>query len=104
MYRSRLDELREEQGQYTTLKAASDFAACLKAQATDNMLELGYRERKQVHNLKYYTWVEQQGRTAGDLNDLWYNQEKNFIGVQKQAEEIDTLINDFNQKTGLLKE
>jgi hypothetical protein len=37
------------------------------------------------------------------LNDQWYNQEKSFAGVQKQADEIDALINEFNQKTGLLK-
>jgi cysteine synthase len=103
MYRSRLLELRNEEGPYTALKAAADFAACLKAQRTDNMIELGYRERKQVHNLKYYTWVEQQGKTAEELDELWYDQEKNFIGVQNQAGEIDALINEFNQKTGLLK-
>jgi cysteine synthase len=103
MYRSRLEELRIEEGPYTALKAAADFASCLKAQRTDNMLELGYQERKRVHNLKYYTWVEQQGRTAEELDELWYDQEKNFIGVQNQADEIDALINEFNQKTGLLK-
>jgi cysteine synthase len=104
MYRSRLEESRKEEGPYTALKAAADFAACLKAQKTDNMLELGYRERKRVHNLKYYTWVEQQGKTAEELDELWYNQENNFIGVQNQAGEIDALINEFNQKTGLLKD
>jgi cysteine synthase len=103
MYRSRIEELRKEEGPYTALKAAADFAACMKAQRTDNMRELGYKERKQVHNLKYYTWVEQQGKTAEELDELWYDQEKNFIGVQNQAGEIDALINEFNQKTGLLK-
>jgi cysteine synthase len=103
MYRSRLVELREEEGSYSALKAAGDFAACLKGQRIDNMLELGYRERRRVHNLKYYTWVEQQGRTAEELNDQWYNQERSFAGVQKQADEIDALINEFNRKTGLLK-
>ena len=103
MYRSRLDELREEEGPYTALKAAGDFAASLMGESTDNMLELTYRERKRVHNLKYYTWVEQQGRTADELDDQWYNQEKSFGGVQKQADAIDALINEFNQRTGLLK-
>ncbi|GHV96293.1 pyridoxal-5'-phosphate-dependent protein subunit beta [Spirochaetia bacterium] len=103
MYRSRLVELRDEEGSYTALKAAGDFAASLKGESTDNMLELGYQERKRVHNLKYYTWVEQQGRAAEELNDQWYNPEKSFAGVQKQADEIDALINEFNQKTGLLK-
>jgi hypothetical protein len=103
MYRSRLAELREEEGPYTALKAAADFAASLHGEGTDNMLELGYRERKRVHNLKYYTWVEQQGRTAEELNDQWYNQGKSFAAVQKQADEIDALINEFNERAGLLK-
>ena len=103
MYRSRIDELREEEGPYTALKAAGDFAASLRGESTDNMLELGYRERKRVHNLKYYTWVEQQGRTAEELDDQWYHQEKSFAGVQKQVDEIDALITEFNQRAGLLK-
>jgi cysteine synthase len=103
MYRSRITELREEQGEYRSLDAAAAYASSLAGQGTGNMLELTWPERKRVHNLKYYTWVEQQGRTAGELNDQWYHQEKNFLAVQKQAGEIDDLINDFNERTGLLK-
>jgi cysteine synthase len=103
MYRSRIAELREEKGEYRSLDAAADYASSLMGQRTDNMLELTWPERKRVHNLKYYTWVEQQGRTVEELNDQWYHQEKNFLGVQKQAGEIDDLINDFNERTGLLK-
>lgn len=33
--------------------------------------ELSYYERKAIHNLKYYTWVEQQGRTSEELNAQW---------------------------------
>jgi cysteine synthase len=103
MYRSRLAELREEEGPYTKEKAASDFAASLHGESVDNMCELAMTERKRVHNLKYYTWVEQQGKTAEELNEQWYNQEKNFLAVQKQAAEIDALINEFNERTGLIK-
>jgi cysteine synthase len=104
MYRSRLAELEKAEGPYTNMKAGEDFAASLKGEGTDNMLELGYEERMRVHNLKYYTWVEQQGRTAEELNEQWYNQEKNFSGVQKQVDEVDALINEFNQRTCLLKD
>jgi cysteine synthase len=103
MYRSRVAELREEQGEYRPLDASADYAASLAGQKTDNMLELTWPERRRVHNLKYYTWVEQQGRTSEDLDDQWYHQEKNFLGVQKQVEQIDELINEFNERTGLLK-
>jgi hypothetical protein len=102
MYCSRIEELQQHEGPYTKEKAARDFAACLQNQGTDNLLELTQQERKRVHNLKYYTWVEQQGKTAEELNEQWYNQEKNFAAVQKQASEIDELINDFNRQTGLL--
>jgi cysteine synthase len=103
MYRSRLAELQEEEGPYTSLKAAGDYAASLLGEGTDNMIELTYRERKRVHNLKYYTWVEQQGKASEDLNDQWYNQEKSFLAVQKQADEIDGLIDEFNERVGLSK-
>jgi cysteine synthase len=103
MYRSRLEELRQELGDYRTLNGAADFAASLQGEGTDNMRELTYRDRKQVHNLKYYTWVEQQGRTVEELDDQWYHQERSFLGVQKQAAEIDALITQFNERTGLLK-
>jgi cysteine synthase len=103
MYHSRLEELLEEDGPYSTVKAAMDYAGSLKGEDTANMLELTYEGRKRVHNLKYYTWVEQQGRTAEELNDQWYRQEKNFLGVQKQAAAVDALINEFNHRTGLMK-
>jgi cysteine synthase len=109
MYRSRIAELREEggrrgpHGEYRPLDAAADYAASLAGQKTDNMLELTWPERKRVHHLKYYTWVEQQGRSSEELDDQWYHQEKNFLGVQKQADQIDELINEFNERTGLLK-
>ena len=101
MYLSRLEELRETQGRYTTVGAAVDYAASLAAAKTDNLVELTYAERKRIHHLKYYTWVEQQGRSVDELNDQWYRQDKTFEAVQKQTEQIDALIDDFNDKVGL---
>lgn len=97
MYKSRVEELQEEDGPYTLVDAAKGFARSLRGIKTDNMLELSYLERKRIHNLKYYTWIEQQGRLVEDLNDQWYDQEKAFISVQKQVEEIDALIEEFNE-------
>jgi len=103
MYRSRIDELQEEEGAYNALKASADFARSLDGQGTDQMAELNYQERRRVHNLKYFTWVEQQGRTPEELTDQWYDQEKNFLGVQRQTDAIDELIDAFNAETGLLE-
>jgi cysteine synthase A len=37
------------------------------------MQELTYPDRKRVHNLKYYTWVEQQGKTYEEIQAQWYD-------------------------------
>ncbi|MCL2627146.1 MAG: pyridoxal-5-phosphate-dependent protein subunit beta [Oscillospiraceae bacterium] len=97
MYKSRLEELCEIQGEYKSSCAAFDYAKSLYGAATDNMLELTEFERKRIHNLKYYTWVEQQGRTADELNDQWYRQDLTFESVRGQADDIDELIEEFNE-------
>lgn len=72
-----------------------DYTRHLDCLKTDNMLELTYPERKRVHNLKYYTWVEQQGKTSEELNAQWYGTA--FEDVHKQAKAIDELIMAFNE-------
>ena len=102
MYLSRIEELRQEQGEYNSTKAAVDYAAHLAAAKTDNLLELTYVERKRIHNLKYFTWVEQQGRHVDELNDQWYRQDLTFEAVQKQTEQVEALIDEFNDMVGLI--
>ena len=104
MYGSRIKELQEENGAYTSTMAAVDYAKHIASIKTDNMQELTYIDRKRVHNLKYYTWVEQQGRTAEELNALWYDDEHTWGAVRREAEDIDKLIHEFNERTGLLKQ
>jgi len=101
LYQSRLLELREMNGEYTELDAAADYERYLLGQTLDNMAELNYRDRKRVHNLKYYTWVEQQGKTYDEIQNQWY-QDDYWSGVQSQVEHIDSLITDFNARVGLL--
>jgi cysteine synthase A len=101
LYRSRIYEMQQEFGQYTEKDAAADFARYLHGQSTDNMLELRYTDRRRIHNLKYYTWVEQQGRTYEEIQAQWY--EPNYwTDVQKQADQIDELIIEFNKEVGLV--
>jgi cysteine synthase len=101
LYRSRLHEMHQEFGEYSERDAAADFARYLHGESTDNMLELRYTDRRRVHNLKYYTWVEQQGRTYEEIQKQWY--ESNYwTDIQKQADEIDELIVEFNKEVGLM--
>jgi cysteine synthase A len=101
MYGSRIIELDEQQGPYTAEVAARDYWHHLASTKTDNMEELTYMSRKRIHNLKYYTWVEQQGRTLEELNAQWYD-EHYWDNVHKQVEEIDRLTEEFNERTGVL--
>jgi len=102
LYASRLVEMHQEYGEYTAADAAADFARWLQGQSTDNMLELRYPDRKRVHNLKYYTWVEQQGKTYEEIQEQWY-QADYWTDVQKLVPEIDALIEAFNAEVGLMK-
>ena len=102
MYQSRIDELNQQQGAYSKVAAAADFAGHLQSIRTDTMQELTYEDRKRIHNLKYYTWVEQQGKTYEEINQQWYD-EHYWIDMHEQAAELDKLINQFNAATGVLE-
>jgi len=103
MYGSRIEELNQQHGAYNAHEAALDHAVHMLGLKTDSMLELTYTERKRVHNLKYYTWVEQQGMDVEDLNAQWYDTKNTWDAVHAQAKELDQLICEFNEATGLLK-
>jgi len=102
LYQSRLREMHEEFGEYSEVDAAEDFSRYLMGERTDNLLDLSYQDRHRIHNLKYFTWVEQQGKTFEEITEQWYNQEY-WTGIQSQVDEMDELINEFNDKVGLLK-
>jgi hypothetical protein len=100
LYGSRLQEMTNEFGIYTENQAAADFARYMLGESTDNMIELTYPDRKRVHNLKYFTWVEQQGKTYPEIQAQWYEPDY-WTDVQTQVEQIDELIIDFNADAGV---
>jgi cysteine synthase len=101
LYGSRLKEMHEEFGEYSQTDAAEHYAHYLQGVSTDNMIELTYTDRRRVHNLKYYTWVEQQGKTYEEIQAQWYDSEY-WTSFQGQADEIDALIEEFNGRVGLI--
>ncbi len=101
MYQSRLVELDEEEGEFKTADAAAAFHRFLLGSSTDNMLELNYYARKRIHNLKYFTWVEQQGKSFEEIQAQWY-EENYWTAIQSQTEQIDDLIEAFNDQVGLI--
>jgi cysteine synthase len=99
LYRTRLDEMRTERGEYTERQAAVDLEHYLLGATTDHLRELRYTDRKAIHNLKYFTWVEQQGKTVQELNALW---DPGFWDrLADWLPEWDAAIEAFNEETGV---
>jgi cysteine synthase len=100
LYRSRLKELNEEYGTYSVSRAGKDQERYIYGTSTDYMKELTYQEKKAIHNLKYFTWIEQQQKDISDLNQLWYDR-KIWPQIFNQHKKWDELIVEFNAMTGL---
>ncbi len=100
MYRSRLGELTAERGAYVAAQAERDLSGPLHHQRIDFFKELGYYDRKAIHNLKYYTWVEQQGKSSEELNAQWDPAYWRALFEEEPAR-VDALINGLNREIGL---
>ena len=99
LYGSRLKELDAQLGKYTRENALVDMERRLLGTTADYMKELTYTDRKAVHNLKYFTWIEQQGRTSEELRRLW--DPAFWDETFSQVSEYDRLIEEFNKEVGL---
>jgi len=102
LYQTRLAELTEERGEYTEMQAAIDYNLHLQGIKTDHTLELRYQDRKRIHNLKYYTWIEQMGKSVEELDAQWYDYPAYWDRIHRLVEPIDKLIEAFNERVGLL--
>ncbi|MFH1177145.1 MAG: pyridoxal-phosphate dependent enzyme, partial [Acidobacteriota bacterium] len=98
LYLTRLAELRETRGEYSEVQAAIDFERHLLGATTDHTKELTHPDRKAIHNLKYFTWVEQQGKTVEELNELW--RPGFWEDLVDQLPEWDAAIGAFNRDVG----
>jgi cysteine synthase len=104
LYGSRLKELEEQFGPYDETDAAIDYHRNLMALSTDYVQELTYYGRKRIHNLKYFTWIEQQDKSLEELDAQWHDYDNYWESIRNQVDKIDELINEFNKRTGLLKD
>jgi cysteine synthase A len=102
LYQTRLKELEEKHGPYDKMRAAIDYHRYLMGVTIDFMAELGHWERRRIHNLKYYTWVEQMGKSVEELDAQWYDYPDYWDRIHALVEPIDELIEAFNERTGLL--
>lgn len=102
LYQSRLEEMEEVMGPYREKEALADYHRHLRGLSMDYVQELSYYDKKRIHNLKYYTWIEQQGKDLEELEAQWYDGENYWGSIPEKVEPLDDLIDAFNQKTGLL--
>jgi len=96
LYGSRIQELEDAKGVYSEADAERD-RELLNSTTHDNTKELNYYDKKAIHNLKYFTWIEQQAKELKELNAQWYDHEEFWTKTLNQADEIDDLVKDFNQ-------
>jgi len=97
MYRSRLEEQTGAHGAFTAVSAAQAQVGSLERQAVDHFKELTFPEKKAIHNLKYYTWVEQQGKTYEEICAQWQPEYWTQLFTEEAAH-FDKLIDQFNQE------
>ncbi len=95
-YYSVMDWLEREEGKMDEAMAAYRMASTFHGQKLDWILE-GTREvRQRWHNLKYYTWVEQQGKTVEELDaqrdPAWWQEHQQMVA------EIDRRIMAFRKE------
>jgi len=101
LYRSRLAEMEQAEGVYTREDAVRDYHRHLLGLSRSDLLELGHYDKKRIHNLKYFTWVEQQGKDAVELDAQWHDYPDYWTRIQNQAGEVDRAIQEINDLAGL---
>ncbi len=97
LYGSRIEELRAELGPCDEAQAMAAHHRHLLGAGTDHMIELTHPARRRIHNLKYFTWIEQQGRGLDELNAQWHDRD-HWDNIIAQRGEIDRLITAFNAR------
>ncbi len=90
MYQSKL--LEED---YNLFDAQIAYLVFLQGLKTDYIDELTYKDKKRIHNLKYYTWVEQQGMSVEELDRQWHDPHY-WKKIQLSTKKIDESIQEFN--------
>jgi len=96
LYGSRLEEMTAAEGAYDEATAWRHVGRYLEAITTDHLRELSFPDRRALHNLKYFTWVEQQQRTVEDLERLW--DPAFWEETYAEVDEWDRLIVSFNER------
>ncbi|MFZ4816036.1 MAG: PLP-dependent cysteine synthase family protein [Phototrophicaceae bacterium] len=98
-YHSIVEHLQAEYGQLDEAAAVGRVEGVFHAVTTDYVQHATPHIRQRWHNLKYYTWVEQQGKTVQELDaqrdPSWWE------GHQARVAEIDARLIAARQAAGV---
>jgi hypothetical protein len=89
-YRSVMSGLTERFGPMDRAAAERRLAGIFHGQKSDWIAEGSLANRRRWHNLKYFTWVEQQGRSVAELNAQ--RSQAYWEAEQARVAEFDRLI------------
>lgn len=95
-YHSVMKDMTKTFGELTRTMAMNRYERIFKYQEPSYFFEGTVENRSRWHNLKYYTWVEQQGKTVEELN-----LQKSQIYWEEKSDEvkmIDRMINKYKQE------
>lgn len=83
-YHSVMADMARRYGPMDEAEATAAIRGLLQWQKTDWIKRGTPENRRQWHNLKYYTWVEQQGKTVEELNaqlsQQWWIDHQQLVG------------------------
>jgi cysteine synthase A len=88
-YHSVMAEMTAKYGKMDKLAAGARLESIFYGQKTDWIHEGTQEMRRQWHNLKYYTWVEQQGKSVEELDaqlnpDWWLREQAKVVEIDKR--------------------
>ena len=90
-----MDAMRETYGEVDRTEGVARVRSLFHGLRTDWIFDGTPDNRERWHNLKYYTWVEQQGKTVEELEaqrcDEWWEAEQTRVG------EIDAKLREYRQ-------
>ena len=81
---------------FDEVAAGETFARYMLGQSTDDLLELGERDRERIFNLGYFTWVEQQGVALADFDAR--KKQSFWKGLRPLTAAWDGMIREFNER------
>jgi len=92
-YHSVMEDMVKEFGPLTKEECKHRHERIFLHQEPSYFFEGDMNNRNRWHNLKYYTWIEQQGKTVEELNDQKY--QEYWVGEANKVHEIDEVIKKY---------